>query len=127
MQGRTAEALPLFERACKLVEGSQRDTIQHAVCLENLADANNELGRHAQSLALYERALAIRERRAGREHPETAKVRMNMALVLTAMGRDDEALPIYREAHDVLARALGDAHPITQEAKARLARADAQR
>ena len=126
MQGRTADALPLFERACKLVESSQRDTVQHAVCLENLADANTELGHHAQALALYEQALDIRTRRSGKDHPETAKVRMNLATVLGKLGRDDEALAIYREVYDVLVRALGADHPMVVEARGHLERAEAR-
>ncbi|HWB73777.1 MAG TPA: tetratricopeptide repeat protein [Nannocystaceae bacterium] len=126
MQGRTADALPLFERACTLVEGSQRDTVQHAVCLENLADANTELGQHARALALYEQALEIRARRSGKDHPETAKVRMNMATVLAKLERHDEALAIYRETYDVLLRALDETHPLVVEARGHLSRAEAR-
>ncbi len=123
MRGRTAEALGYFERECRLVERNASETTQQARCNENLGDAYFELGRVEDSIVRYRRALAIHERSAGSEHPETAKVRMNLAMVLAAHGDGAEALPMFTAAHDALVRALPAKHALVQEARLSLGRA----
>ncbi len=45
----------------------------------------------ADAEPLYKRALAIREKALGPEHPKVAKALLNYAVLLRATGRSDEA------------------------------------
>jgi hypothetical protein len=66
---------------------------------EKAADLLNRLGSYrqgalaayAQARPLYERALAIREKVLGPEHPDTKNSATGAAVVLDALGRADEA------------------------------------
>jgi hypothetical protein len=48
-------------------------------------------GKYDQAEPLYQRALAIREKALGPEHPHTASLLKNYAALLRAMERDEEA------------------------------------
>src|SRR3712207_7795624 len=48
--------------------------------------------------SLYERALAIREKVYGEEHPDTAQSLNNLAALLSDQGSYQEARPLYERA-----------------------------
>jgi class 3 adenylate cyclase/tetratricopeptide (TPR) repeat protein len=60
---------------------------------------------------LLQRALALRERALGREHPDLATSLDNLAQLYNATDRPAEAEPLYRRALAVRERALGPEHP----------------
>jgi tetratricopeptide (TPR) repeat protein len=68
---------------------------------------------YAQAEPLYQRALAIREKALGPEHPYTASSLNNLALLLHDQGKVEEAEPLYRRALAIDERALGADHPDT--------------
>ncbi|PDV97761.1 tetratricopeptide repeat-containing protein [Candidatus Chloroploca asiatica] len=78
------------------------------------------LGRHLERLGSYAlaqpyaaRALAIRERVLGPDHPDTAASLGNLAYLYRAQGNDDAARPRYERALDICERVLGPEHPDT--------------
>ncbi|MCP6756921.1 tetratricopeptide repeat protein, partial [Klebsiella pneumoniae] len=62
--------------------------------LNNLADLYERQGRYAEAQQLFERALLIRERAVGPDHPDTAASSNNLAGMYRASGRPGDALPL---------------------------------
>ncbi len=71
------------------------------------------LGAYAQARPLLERALAIREKVLGAEHPATATSLNNLALLLKSQGDYHGARPLYERALAIYEKALGVEHPDT--------------
>ena len=61
----------------------------------------------------YERALAIREKALGPEHPDTATSLNNLAILLKAEGDFAGARPLYERALAICEKVLGPEHPDT--------------
>ena len=67
----------------------------------------------AAARPLYERALAIREKALGPEHPDTATSLNNLAVLLQDQGDLAAARPLYERALAIGEKALGPEHPDT--------------
>ena len=76
----------------------------------------------ADARPLHERALAIREKALGPEHPDTALSLSNLARVLRDLGEFPEAERLFERATAIGDRALGSGHPLTQRFKSHYAR-----
>ena len=59
----------------------------------------------------YEKALVIREKVLGLEHPDTAQSYNNIANRYYNQGDYDKALEWYEKAYRICLRKLGEAHP----------------
>ena len=70
-------------------------------------------GRYEEAEPLYQRALAMRTRLLGDEHPDVARSLNNLALLYKNQGRYGEAEPLYQDALAMRQRLLGEAHPDT--------------
>ena len=80
----------------------------------NLAVLLRATSRLAEAEPLYRRALAIREKSLGPEHPDVAVGLNNLAVLLRATNRLAEAAPLYRQVLQILAEfrhRTGHAHP----------------
>ena len=66
-----------------------------------------------KSEALYKKALVIREKALGLEHPSTATSYNNLAELYRVQGRYDEAEPLFIKALVIREKALGLEHPDT--------------
>ena len=64
---------------------------------------------------LYERALAIREKALGPEHPDTNRVRCNLSRVLLLIGSPAEALALGETALAAHDKVLGPDHAWTKD------------
>ena len=73
----------------------------------------NDVADYFGALEWYGKALVIRERVLGREHPDTATMYNNVALVYDSLGRFEEALEWYSKALIILEKVLGKNHPST--------------
>ena len=68
-------------------------------------------GRYADAEPHYQRALAIREKVLGPEHPDVATSLNNLAVLYRAQGRYADAEPRYQRALAIREKVLGPEHP----------------
>ena len=68
---------------------------------------------YQEALEYYEKALEIREKVLGKEHPDTAATYNNIAGVYQDQGNYGEALEYYRKALEIKEKVLGREHPYT--------------
>ena len=61
----------------------------------------------SQAEPLYKRALAIREKQLGPEHPDTATSLNNLAGLYHAQGKYEQAEPLYQRALAICGTAVG--------------------
>lgn len=74
------------------------------------------LRRHADSLPLLKRIVAIRERTLGPDHPRTANARSDLAWAYHHAGQDAQALALAAQAVTSLEKELGPDHHDTAQA-----------
>jgi tetratricopeptide (TPR) repeat protein len=72
----------------------------------------------------YQRALDIRLKTQGEDHPDTAVSLNNMGGLLQAMGDLDAARPYYQRALAILEARLGPDHPNPRATRGNLAALD---
>jgi tetratricopeptide (TPR) repeat protein len=68
-------------------------------------------GKYEDALPLYQRALAIREKALGPDHPKTATSLNNMAELLRSQAKYEDALPLYQRALAIWEKAWGPTTP----------------
>jgi tetratricopeptide (TPR) repeat protein len=68
-------------------------------------------GRYAEAEPLYRRALGIREKSLGKEHPDVVTDLNNLAGLLKTQGKYAEAEPLFRRTLAMKEKALGMEHP----------------
>jgi tetratricopeptide (TPR) repeat protein len=91
--------------------------------LSAVADYRKEaLAAYRQARMLHERALAIREKAVGMEHPDTARSLNSVALLLKAEGDLASARPLYERAVAICEKAVGPEHADTAVSLGNLAR-----
>jgi tetratricopeptide (TPR) repeat protein len=111
-QGRSAEALPLQQRALRIREAALGpDHPDVATDLNNVGGVLSDLGRSAEALPLQQRALRIREAALGPDDPDVATDLSYVGRVLSDLGRSAEALPLHQRALRIREAALGPDHP----------------
>ena len=71
----------------------------------------HDLGRYPEAHTFYEKALAIREKSLGPEHPDVALSLNNLALLYDTEGQYPKAEPLYQRALAIREKALGPEHP----------------
>ncbi len=117
MEGKDVTVLAALRRSSGLieqrlkgqetVEAAVRTSIGHAyAALEDIKAARPHL----------DRALEIRTRLLGADHPDTLKTRHELALVTALESRVDDAIVMMKEVVATSRRVLGDDHPDTMEA-----------
>src|SRR5258708_1655084 len=85
--------------------------------LNNLAELYQSQGAYEQALPLSQRALAIRERVLGPQHPDTAQSLNNLAALYYEQGNYTNALPLLQRALSIYEKLLGSDHPNTINAR----------
>ncbi|MDQ3566421.1 MAG: tetratricopeptide repeat protein, partial [Pseudomonadota bacterium] len=70
-----------------------------------------EVGRYAEAQPFLEKALAIREKALGPEHPDVAANLNNLAELYRTQGRYEKAEPLYQRSLAIREKALGPEHP----------------
>src|ERR1700738_4764673 len=68
-------------------------------------------GRYADAIPIAQRALAIREKALGRDHPDVATALSWLAVLYNSQGRYADAEPLYKRSLAIREQALGRAHP----------------
>ena len=59
----------------------------------------------------YQKALAIRKKKLGDGHPDTATSYNNIGLVYSDMGENEKAIEFYKDALKIKKSKLGNTHP----------------
>ena len=89
-------------------------TFSEATQLLNKAgDYLDQSAQYEQAEPLYQRALAIRERVLGPDHPDTADSLNNLAVLYFHRGKYEQAEPLYQRALAIREQVLGPDHPDT--------------
>jgi tetratricopeptide (TPR) repeat protein len=98
----------------KLLSIDRRSTIEMrshvSQILNNLALVYERQGKYGEAEGLYQRALAIREKALGRDHPDVAQTLHNLANVYLSQGKYGEAEGLYQRALAIREKALGRDH-----------------
>ena len=89
--------------------------------LTNLGGLLQAQGELAAARPLFERALAIREKVLGTDHPYTAQSINNLASLLQAQGELAAARPFLERALAICEKTLGPDHPYTAHVRNNLA------
>ena len=79
----------------------------------NIGVAWDEKGDHDRALEFHQKALDIRLRVLGENHPATAGSYNNIGVIWKAKCGFDEALEFYQKALDIYLRVYGENHPAT--------------
>jgi CHAT domain-containing protein/Tfp pilus assembly protein PilF len=95
----------------EIAEASNPD--ETAAALTERAKAHISKGEYQKALPLLQRALEIREKQLGPEHPETATSLNNLGFVYGRMGEYLKALPLLQRALEIREKQLGWEHPET--------------
>jgi tetratricopeptide (TPR) repeat protein len=97
----------------KTLQGAERSA---CILLDRLAFFKQGfLAAYAEARPLFERALAIREKVLGLDHPDTARSHNNLGDLLNAQGHPGRALPCYERALAIRKKAFGLNHADTAE------------
>ena len=70
-------------------------------------------GKYSDAEPLYQRALVIKEKALGPDHPDTALSLNNLASLYDNQGKYSDAEPLYQRALVIREKALGPDHPGT--------------
>jgi tetratricopeptide (TPR) repeat protein len=71
-------------------------------------------GKYDEARQFHERALAVREKVYGEEHPSTANSLNNLGITLHEQGKHDEARRYYERALAIYEKIHGEEHPVTE-------------
>ncbi len=104
-----SEAANYFQQAADILPEGNEETL--AGYLNNAANALHYAGQYTQAQPLSEKALAIREKVLGAEHPDVATSLNNLAALYSAQGEYDKALPLHQRALAIYEKVLSAEHP----------------
>jgi tetratricopeptide (TPR) repeat protein len=102
-------------------EGNDSDDLALATTLYNLGILRRQQGDFAEAARLYRRALDIRERKEGPNHPDVAATLNNLAAVEALQGHYEEAKPLLERALSIRRKTFGDEDVLTAESLNNLA------
>ena len=85
-------------------------------------DEATELKDYTEAITLAERALAIREKALGPDHPDVAMSFNNLAVLYKAQGRYADAEPLYKRNLAISEKGLGPNHPDVRRAAQQVGR-----
>jgi CHAT domain-containing protein/Tfp pilus assembly protein PilF len=94
---------------------AQESSIQEAKQLTAQVEDLHGQGRYEQAIPLAQRALAIREKALGPEHPDTAESLDDLAGLYRATAAYSKAEPLYQRALAIREKVLGPEHNDTAE------------
>lgn len=102
-----------YEKMVKLVEETSPSNDILAFLLDTIANFLGLSARFEEAEKLYRKALEIKEKILGKEHPDTATTLDNLALLLGDKGDYEEAERLFRRALEICEKTLGRTHPWT--------------
>jgi tetratricopeptide (TPR) repeat protein len=108
--GRFAEAENLFQQAVAMAMAAQDRGPTAAVAWHHLAVLDLMRGRFTSGESYASRALGLRERALGPNHPDVANDRVTLASILSRQGKLDLAEKLFRRAISTLERIRPEYH-----------------
>lgn len=118
--GHYEEALSLYRRTQAYHE-AHSGVLSRATAYNNVATALDYLGRHAEALVEYEKAISLKREFLGSEHPAVANALYNMGNSTAKLGDLEAGVSLHREALEIRLRTLGETHARTGHSLANLA------
>ncbi len=82
-----------------------------AILLNDAGFYQYERALYSEAEPMYRRALEIREKSLGKDHPDVATSLNNLAELYRAQGKYAEAEPMYRRALEIFEKSIGENHP----------------
>lgn len=116
IEGRYAESLDRHRQALALreeVHTGSGSELEMAATLDFLAATVGSMGRHGEAREHLERALEIRRRVLGPDHPLLAGTHNNLGVELKHLGLLEEALGHQKRAEEIFEENLGRGHRFT--------------
>jgi tetratricopeptide (TPR) repeat protein len=110
---RCAKLTPHLRVSCETEMDDAAADAERANLLNRAGSYFHGRGVYSEARPLFERALAIREKELGPEHPYTATSLINLALLHTDRGDFAGARPLYERALAINEKAFGPEHPDT--------------
>ena len=108
--GRFDEAAALYGGAIAVVEAGRKDEATLATLCHNLGGLEHARGEYARAEPPARRAVELRERALGPDHPSVAADLAALAAVVEARGRHAEAEAMYVRALAIFERVYGPVH-----------------
>jgi tetratricopeptide (TPR) repeat protein len=118
---RCAPLTPHLLAICETEFADAESRLQCGVLLQRAGSFFHGCAAYGVARRLYERALAIREKVLGPEHPDTATSLAGLAVLLQDQGDLVGARPLYERALAIREKVLGPEHPDTAASLANLA------
>jgi tetratricopeptide (TPR) repeat protein len=109
-RGDVSAAFYAHRGALEEAEASAPDSARVASSLASLGQLNYQMKAYGEAEDLFRRALALRERLLGAEHPNVAQTLNNLAAVHVARGALDAAEPLLLRALAITERHRGPSH-----------------
>jgi tetratricopeptide (TPR) repeat protein len=103
--------LPQAQFCAELINKWGLEFTEAALLLNQVGLYLHDRARYAEVKPLYQRALAIREKALGPDHPDVAQSLNNLAALYDAQGQYARAEPLYQRALAIVEKALGPDHP----------------
>jgi eukaryotic-like serine/threonine-protein kinase len=134
-RGDSITARELLERGAARAEALEEEPVLQAQLLEVVGRVYRSMGEYPRAEALLARAVALRTKLHGRDHPEVAMSLVHLAEVLHRRAQYDSAQVLLEEARATQLRTLGDSapavattlHVLSRNAEARGDLAEAER
>src|SRR5215831_1119233 len=99
-------------RVVELRAATEKDRVlQEALKLHTESQRLSRAGKYDESRPMAERALELREKALGPEHPDVAQSLNNLANLYSLKGDNAKAEPLFQRALAIFEKALGPKHP----------------
>ena len=114
VSGKYKEASIIYENILEELKGFPKFSAKDkAEGINNLAVLYAFQGLYGKAELLHRRALAIREKALGPDHPDTAESLSNLGGLYSAQGLYNKTEPLYERSLVIREKALGPDHPDT--------------
>jgi tetratricopeptide (TPR) repeat protein len=110
-EGKYEAARMTLTRALEIVRASGSNPILEASILNNLGDAEDELGRFSESEKHYKRSITLWESLGGEAREALTRPLNNLAIVYSHMSRHADAQRLYLRALAIRTELRGSGHP----------------
>ena len=110
---RVRERIVVPDSVCRFLIEIGSNKQETATLFHNIATVYQDQGEYEKALEYFRKALAIREKVLGAEHPSTATTYNNIAVVYWSQGEYEKSLGYYKKALAIDETVLGAEHPST--------------